>query len=151
MAEPDGRITFDGDRIVEDHHCDACGHDYRSIVDFLLRDGDAWAIVRAQLHRHDGDAITYVQATFGSLWDEAATDKVTFASRIGPVEGYTGNEARLLDADGADGADASVVGERLTRERALEHALLPDFWELLDWLALHDPDIAENVSHGPAR
>lgn len=145
-----GRITFDGDRVVEDHYCDACGHDYRSIVDFLLRDGDAWAIVRAQLHRHDGDAITYVQATFGSLWDEHATDKVTFASRIGPVEGYGGNEAGLLDAEEVE-AGSSVFGAQLTREQALEHPRVTEFWELLDWLALEDPDIAENVAHGPAR
>jgi hypothetical protein len=149
MPDLTGRIGYDGERTVEDAWCDDCGHDYRSITDFLTLDGDAYAILRAQLHRHDDGAVTYLHATFGTLWVDDSTDRVSFACRIGPVDGYDGYEAGLIDAASAEGDEPSVFGDRLTRERALEHALLPAFWDLVDWAAAHEPEVAENVATPP--
>ena len=40
-----------------------------------------------------------------------------------------------------------MFGRKLTRDEALAHPRLQEFWDCVDWLMLADPLLHENVYH----
>ena len=139
-------FTFDGDRELSTSDCSHCGRTYERVVGFILRDGNAYAIYRAALHRHEGLAETWLDITFDDDWfREGGLNRTTFGCRLGPFGADGDTHASLVLAGMAYPPDTSSFGLRLSREGALAHTRLPDLWALVDWLVGNDPEIARHI------
>lgn len=86
----------------------------------------------------------FIDAVFSDTWGEGSVDRVSFGCRVGPVDGQDEPAASLVEA-GLAHPDSDFFGDRLTRARALEHARLAEFWELVDHVLRHDHVVAQHV------
>jgi hypothetical protein len=123
------------DRQVQDEACAECGRNYKRVVVFATRSGDAYSVVSAMCHGHPKDEV-WLDATFGS-WEEPFVDHVTFSCRINS-EG-----AGLVDALVAGKGEADYYGQRLTRAQALDQPDLSSLWELVDLVVTTVPEVRE--------
>jgi hypothetical protein len=121
------------DRQVQDLRCSDCGREYKRVVIFATKDGDAYSTVSAVCHGHPDDAV-WLDATFGS-WDEPFDVHVTFSCQI------THDGAGLVDALVASKGEADYYGERLTRAQGLEHPQIGSVWELVDLIVAQVPEV----------
>ena len=62
------------------------------------------------------------------------------------MEGQDGPAASLVTG-GENKSDHPLFGVKLDRESALEHPMLAEFWDVIDWLVVNDPTLHENVYH----
>lgn len=127
--------------------CDHCGEPMTRVKAFVYRDGDAHAVYFASCYHHDGHEV-FIDAVFSPTWEDE-TDHVTFGCRVGPVEGHPESAASLVPAAQAFG-DSALFGHRLSRDEALGHPLLPEFWELVDHVLLHDRVVSAHVYGEPS-
>jgi hypothetical protein len=119
------------------------------VVGFLLRDGDAFAIYRAALHGHDEAKETWIDGTLDTDWDDPSqADRVSFGCRVGVFDGQSEPAAALVTA-GLAYPEAGTFGTRLTRDAALAHPRLSEFWELVDWVLTEDPDVRQHAYRHP--
>ncbi len=99
----------------------------------LLDDGGTLAVFMTFLYEHGGEREVFTDAVFGTWGPDADdSDHETFGSRTGPIESSPHDVSSLITGGSNDPEDASVLGLRLTREQALEHPLLPAFWQVND-------------------
>jgi hypothetical protein len=136
-------LSAEPDRNVKVAECAECGRSYRRLTLFLHRDGDAHAVCHVALHDHDGRE-AWFDAIFGSWDEDDDSDRVTFGCRVGTVVGQTEPAATLVQAAIPFG-DSPVWGRKLSRDEALVHPWLPDFWEAVDFVLLTDPDVRLHV------
>lgn len=112
---------------------------------FIMKDGWAHAIAKSNLHHHDGEPETWIDVIFGSFSEEASKDsRLTFGCRLGQF-GEAGTPAASLVDAAAPYGDSPVWGHKLSREEALTHELLPELWDLIDWLMLEEPIIHHHM------
>ena len=130
-------LSFDG-RNVEKNSCASCGREYDYITGFLKNAGDAFAIYYAQCHGH-GDKEAWLDVTLGTWGEDDYADHVTFSCRL-RTEG-----AAAVDATVASSGVAAFFGQKLTREEALAHSWLPQFWEVVDFIALGDETLHHHL------
>lgn len=92
------------DREVIPLTCESCGQQYKRVVIFATRSGDAYALVSVVCHGHEREV--WLDATFGS-WDEPYSDHVSFSCRVseggaglvdGPVAGKRGRPITVSTA-----------------------------------------------------
>lgn len=97
-----------------------------------VADGDTLAVFWAFLYDHPGNPEVYIDATFGTWAVEGYTaDHETFGSRTGAVEGLPSPATSLVT--GAELApDDPRLGVKLTRDQALAHERLEQFWAVND-------------------
>ena len=126
------------DREVQDRLCQECGRDYKRVVVFATKDGDAYAVVSAECHGHP-DYEAWLDVTFGS-WDEPFHDQVSISCRITP------KGAVLVDALVGGRDKKGFHGTCLTREEAFAHPSLPMLWELVDLVATTVPEVEEQTT-----
>ena len=126
------------DRQVQDLTCPDCGRDYKRIVIFATRDGDAYSIISAVCHGHPDDAV-WVDVTLGS-WIEPFGDHVTFSCRIAR------DGAGLVDALAASRGEAEYYGRRLTRQEGLDHPQIEKVWELVDLVVTEVPEVKTTLT-----
>lgn len=143
------RLAFDGDLDRRDKACAECGRTYRLIEAFVLRDNDAYAVGFVALHRHLGASEAWIDVILGTFGEDRTDDHVTFGSRIGPIEGQPEPSASLV-AGAIPYGDEPIWGQKLTREQALHHPRLQEYWEVVDYLLLNDPEIHVHVYGKPA-
>ena len=137
-------FSLDGDRSVTQASCKHCGRDYRRIVGFVLNGGDAYAIYRAALHRHDDANESWLDVTMDSDWeDPAQTHRVSFGCRVGRF-GNPEPAASLVPA-GLAYSDPGTFGLRLNRGEALAHPRIGDFWAVVDWVLVNDLDVERHT------
>lgn len=48
-----------------------------------------------------------------------------------------------------DTVELVMLGKKLTREDALTHPRIDEFWACIDWLTINDPILHEKVFHAP--
>jgi hypothetical protein len=122
--------------------CDCGGHR-------VFYSGEAYdasgtvAVFMTWLYNHDSVREVYTDGIFGTWGEDAVDDHVTFGSRTGPVEG-SDEPASSLVTGGEMGADGPMIGQKLTREEALTHPLLPRFWEVNDLILNEIPGVHEH-------
>lgn len=128
-----------GDRTVRREVCPTCGAGFEHVTGFVTRDGVAHAAYYAACHGSP-EHVAQIDVILGR-WGDAATptDRSHFAC--------------ILRADGAMAVDAPLavapetdwLGPRLTREQALVHGLVAEFWAVVDLIAVADPSVGAAV------
>jgi hypothetical protein len=106
----------------------------------VMRDRQPYAVFFASCYDHGkGEHESWIDVVFGT-WGEgtAYTDHVTFGCRFGPVAGKRLPAATAVNA-AAVAPDSALFGEKLTRDAALRHARLAEFWEMVDFITESDP------------
>lgn len=142
-------LAFDEPPTIEKKDCRGCGRHYPLVKSFVVREQSAVAITFAALHAHEGVREAWIDGVLGSFADEGANDRVTFGCRVGPVEGQEDPAASLVQAAEPYG-DTSFWGRKLTRDEALVHPRLSDFWEVVDFVLVSDPVVHHHVyGHEP--
>lgn len=137
---------IEADPTVSEHICDHCAEPFRRSQGFVFRGDDAHAMYLASCYHHAGHEV-FIDAVFSPTWDEDKDDNVTLGCRVGPVVGQRDPAASIV-AGATAFADAAVFGQKLTREEALAHPFLSDFWEVVDHILVHDPLVREHL-YGP--
>jgi hypothetical protein len=122
---------------VTSHECPGCGRAYDLVTGFVFEDEDAHAIYYAACHRHQDLNEVWLDIALGD-WDEALTDQVTFACRVGP-EG-----ASLVTPPVAAEGKADFFGRMLTRDEALQNERLSTLWAVVDFVLTTDVTIRDH-------
>ena len=108
------------------------------------------AVFWAFLYDHPEGPEVFLDATFGTWGTSEYTDHVSFGSRTGPIEVPPHIASSLVT--GAEMApDDAMYGEKLTREEALAHPMLEDFWVINDMVLVGIPEIDEHLNGGLSR
>ncbi len=137
-------LRFDEPSDIQPRECAECGSHYLLVKSFVVRDEDAIAITFAALHTHDSVHEAWIDAILGTFVDDRTDDHVTFGCRVGPVEGQIDPAATLVTA-ATPYSDNPLWGTKLSREAALSHARLPEFWEVVDHVLVEDPTVHHHV------
>lgn len=112
--------------------CADCGGTRVVYTGEAASDGTTLAVFWAFLYNHPGNPEVYVDATFGTWGVEGFTaDHETFGARTGAIEGLP-SPASSLVTGAALGPDDPQHGTKLTRDQALEHPRLDQFWAVND-------------------
>lgn len=135
-------IDPEGRKVVE-FDCPDCGEQAQRVWGFILDDDNAYAVFFASLYHHDGHEV-WIDVILSPTWADGVDDHETFGCRVGPIEGQDDPAASLVTG-GAEAPDTQLFGRKLTREDALEHPRLDDFWAVVDHLLEHDPVVREHV------
>jgi hypothetical protein len=144
-------LAFDGDRNVVSDFCDHCGAPQTRVAGFLSRDGDAYVVYFASCYHH-GQHEVWIDVIFSPTWADDVDDHYTFGCRVGPIEGQDEPAASMVDAASVRG-DSTLFGRKLSRDEGLSHPQVDEFWEVVDFLLLNDPDISVHMgyAHPPRR
>ena len=134
-----------GAKVIESM-CDHCDQPMTRVTAFVNRGGDAYAVYYASCYHHDGHEV-WIDAVFSPTWGEEADDHFTFGCRVGPVGGQAEPAASLVPAAQAWG-ESRVFGHKLSRDDALSHPMLGEFWELVDHVLIWDTVVSTHV-YGP--
>ncbi|MDQ0260240.1 hypothetical protein J2W20_002144 [Sinomonas atrocyanea] len=131
-----------GAKVVEGT-CDHCGQPMTRVTGFVHRDGCAYAVYYASCYHHAGHEV-WIDAVFSPTWDEGTDDHLTFGCRVGRVDGQDEPAASLVPAAGGWG-NSRVFGHKLSRDEALAHPMLAEFWALVDHVLVHDGVVADHL------
>lgn len=140
------RLVIEADPTVTEHSCDHCSQPFQRVKGFVYRDGDAHAVYFASCYHHRGHEV-FIDAVFSPTWEDDADDRVTFGCRVGPIAGQPGPAASLTTGAAAF-TDSSFFGRTLSRDEAMRHPLLSDFWALVDHILVTDPTVRDHI-YGP--
>lgn len=112
--------------------CPDCGGRRVVYTGEAIAAGGTLAVFWAFLYDHPGNPEVFIDATFGTWGVEGYTaDHATFGARTGAVEGESDVASTLVT--GAElGGDDPRYGVKLTREQALAHPRLNQFWQVND-------------------
>jgi hypothetical protein len=149
MAEDTKRlVAFDGaseSRIVE---CAHCHRQVRRVMRYITIDhSSTFGICFASLHEGKESKEGWLDVILGMFGEGGSNDHVTFGCRVTAASGSTGPMIVAVDAASAF-AYQPVMGQRLTREQALSHARLGDFWAIVDLMVLLDPEVHGHLYGG---
>ena len=119
--------------------CLDCGLSFPHITGYVYGADGPMAVYFASTHTH-ADHAARIDVTLGT-WgvDPPAEDHVTFSCEL-RVAG-----ARAVDAPASLSDAPPVLGRMLTREEALAHPLLDEFWAVVDTVGEQDPLVHEEV------
>ncbi|MEV6819153.1 hypothetical protein AB0M72_10365 [Nocardiopsis dassonvillei] len=143
------RLSIDPDRQVTPFTCDHCGSEHLRIRGSLDSEHGLFAIYYAHLYHHGGVHEAYVDLVMDDAWapgdpSEPSPHRTTFGCRVGPVEGSPAPACSLVQAARFHEGNP-FYGDRLDREGALPHPWLPLFWNTVDHLLEHEPDLNAHV------
>ncbi len=144
MTTAEAHFAFDGERTVRNLECAECGDSYRRITGFILRHDEAFVAYFASLHQHRGAKEAWIDAIFGTWGEGIVDDHCTFGCRFGPVVGRDEPAATLVNA-AIPFRDSPLFGRKLTRAEGLTHPKLGDYWDVVDFILLDDPDVHSHV------
>ena len=136
--EPGARAT--------EHLCNTCDRLFQRVTGFIHEDGGAYAVYYASCYHHGGHE-AWIDVIFSRTWEDGVDDHETFGCRVGPVAGQN-DPACSLVTGGSAFRDSALFGRKLTREQALAHPRLPDFWAVVDHVLANDCVVRDHV-YGP--
>lgn len=139
----DGVLEIEANRTVAEIRCDHCAEPFQRVTGFVYRDGEAHAVYFASCYHHDGHE-AFIDAVFSPTWQDGVDDHVTFGCRVGSLEREREPGASLVTG-GAAFADKPLFGRKLSREDALSHPFLGDFWAVVDHILVNDPLVRDHV------
>lgn len=139
-------LAIEPDAEVVEHACTTCGEPFQRVTGFIHNDGDAYAVYYASCYHHVGHE-AYIDIIFSKTWDDGVDDRETFGCRVGPVAGQS-DPACSLVTGGSAFRDSALFGRKLTRDQALAHPRLSDFWAVVDHVLVNDCVVRDHV-YGP--
>jgi hypothetical protein len=116
----------------------------------VARDDAAHAVFFAACYDHGEVRESWIDVIFGT-WGSGTDyqDHVTFGCRVGPVSNSPLPAATAVD-DTSVATDGPLFGRKLSREAALAHPLITDFWQVVDFIVETDPFVHEHhYGHQP--
>lgn len=116
----------------------------------VSRDGAPYALFYASCYDHGDVRESWIDVVFGT-WGEGAEyhDHLTFGCRFGPVANSDQPSATAVNAAFA-APDNVLFGQKLTRDVALQHPRLAEFWQIVDFVVATDPLVhAHHYGHRP--
>lgn len=137
-------LTFDEPSDVATKECDGCGAGYTLVKSLINDENGPHAVAFSALHHHDGEHEAWIDAILGTFHDDS--DHVTFGCRVGPVDGSPEPAATAVQAAVPYG-DQPIWGRKLSREEALAHSRIDDYWGVVDFLLEQEPVIRAHVYH----
>ena len=140
----DDELRLDTDPDVSQRTCEQCGSGYTLIKGFIYRAEAPHGVYFAACHDHDGVREAWIDIILGTFGESDSDDHVTFGARVGPVAGQSEPGASLVDAAAPYG-DKEIFGMKLSREAALRHQRLDEFWTLIDFILLEDGIVRQHV------
>jgi hypothetical protein len=125
--------------------CAHCHRQVRRIMQNVTRlDGSTFGVCFASLHDEPAVKDAWIDVILGTFGDGAPEDHVTFGCRIVPGSASRPPVISAVDAAAAFGY-RPIMGLRLTREQALQHPRVDDFWTIVDLVLLADPEVHAHV------
>ncbi|WP_237700651.1 hypothetical protein [Janibacter sp. HTCC2649] len=103
-----------------------------------------YCVAKTALHDHDGQE-AWIDVVFGTF-EDGVDDHISFGCRVGPVEASPEPAATAVNAAQTYG-DSAFWGQKLTREEALAHPRISEFWSVVDFLLVNEPLIEHHVHH----
>lgn len=137
-------LSLDGAPETREQECACCGTTFVVVNHFILNDEHTHAIAKSALHHHGGEYEAWIDVIFGPFENDPTQERVSFGCRVGPVDGAAEPAATVVDA-AQPYPDSPLWGRKLSREEALQHGSLPQFWRIVDWLLLTDPTMHTHV------
>lgn len=126
------------ERTVQRSACPTCGHAADHVTGFLHVGDVALGAYFAACHRHP-DREVQMDVVLGTWGTDDATDHVTFSCRLR----RTG--AMLVDATIVTTSHKPILGAQLTRDEALAHPRIDDFWDVVDHVSTADPTVGQHL------
>lgn len=134
-------IEFDGARESRTVECAHCQRQVRRVMRSITIDhSSTFGICFASLHEDEDAKEGWLDVILGTFGEGGLSDHVKFGCRVTPASGSNGPVIAAVDAASAF-AYQPVMGQRLTREQALSHPRLEDFWAIVDLMLLLDPEV----------
>ena len=137
-------LWLDGDSTIDRLTCHDCRAEFLLVKSFVIDEEGPHSITLTALHHHE-DFEAWMDVIFGSFEGESSQDdRITFGCRVGPVEGSQEPAATAVQA-AIPYQDGPSFGRKLSRDEALAHPRLPDFWRVVDFLLENEPAISHHV------
>lgn len=138
-------VELDGESDIKESSCPECGRPDLLVTTFVLRDGEPYGMAKTALRDHDGQE-AWIDVALGDFDERRTSSHVSFGCRVGPIEGSSEPAASAVHAAQCYG-DAWFWGHKLTRDEALAHPRIDEFWTVVDFLLVHEPSIQHHVYH----
>ena len=125
---------------VTNKTCHCCGEEYKSVVGFIKRDDDAYAVYFATLQTGHADIATGLTVSIGKWWDDAALDERhwIYLTVKPSLESFN---MRIEEPSCSAHADFKPLGTALTRDEALASSMREDFFAVADYVVAEDPAV----------
>jgi hypothetical protein len=147
-AEDMPGLSFD-QRKVATRSCPDCGREYEFVTAFVLRNGDAYGVYYASIGGHVDQPTVNLDILIGG-WGDDHRKRVTFSCQLRPQGAGAVDAPAALDKEAAVGEGSVTLGQTLTRDDALCHPGIDEFWAIVDWIWFHDPSVARELGAGAA-
>lgn len=133
---------------VTNKTCNCCGEQYKTVVGFIKRDTDAYAVYFATLQTGHPDITVGLTVSIGKWWDDTALDErhwIYLTVRPSP-ENFN---MRVEDPSGSAHFNFKPLGIALTREEALASSTREDFFAVADYIVAEDPAVNSYLTGRP--
>jgi hypothetical protein len=101
--------------------------------------GGTFGVCFATLHGDSDVRDVWMDVILGTFGGDDPTDHVTFGCHV--VATGSGDPVITAVDGAAVFAYRPIMGRRLTREQALSHERVDDFWRIVDLMLLSDPEV----------
>jgi hypothetical protein len=120
--------------------CDCCGKQFKSVVGFIKRDDDAYAVYFATLQAGHDDITVGLTLSIGKWWDDNALGERHWVFlTVKPTPDKFG--MRIEEPEGSRHVNFKPLGIALSRDEALASDLKEEFFAVADYIALEDPAV----------
>jgi len=129
---------------IEPRACDDCGSQTQTLVRFVYRDGNAYAIYYVRFSPTHPEHPVKLAVGLGEWSEDSGPDgRQSFALDLRVTESRY--EVMVTDAADSPWANASVLGPMLNRAEALAHPRIQEVFHVTDHMVLEDPDLKEHL------
>lgn len=112
-------------------HCECCSGLSVRLTRFVYRDGDAFAIYYAAYSNNHPENLLSFLVSIGEWGEGCQPDqRASFFCQVRPAK--RSYEVMLADAAESPWGDAALIGQKLSREQAIQHPLKATAFEILD-------------------
>lgn len=125
---------------VANSTCSCCGEPYKSVVGFIKRDNDAYAVYFATLQTGHSDIAVGLTVSIGNWWNDTALDERHWIYLTVEPSPEIFN-MRIEEPDCSSHFNFRPLGIALTREEALASSLKEEFFAIADYIIIEDPAV----------
>ena len=125
---------------ISNKTCSCCGEPYKSVVGFIKRNDDAYAVYFATLQTGHKDITVGLTLSIGKWWDDTALhERHWIYLTVKPSA--TNFNMRIEEPDSSPHENFTPLGVPLRRDEALSSELKDDFFAVADYITLEDPAV----------